>query len=60
MLEGEGELTLQDESAITLKEGDFYKIPLEKVHSFSTLDTEARAVVFRLHKSGQPDRILIE
>jgi quercetin dioxygenase-like cupin family protein len=60
ILEGQGELTLQDESSMILKEGDFYKIPLERVHTFTTADSEARAVVFRLHKSGQPDRILVE
>ena len=59
ILEGSGDLYVEDEH-IELSEGDLYKIPLEAVHSFSTTDEEARAVVFRVHKPGQPDRILVE
>ena len=58
-LEGSGELYIDDQT-IVLKGGDLYKIPLEKVHSFSTLEDQAKAVVFRVHKEGQPDRILVK
>ena len=60
MLEGSGELVLNKESKITVKAGDAVKVPLKNVHSFSTFDEAARAVVFRVHEKGQPDRILIE
>ena len=59
MLEGQGDLTIKGET-ITLKEGDLYKIPIREVHSFKTTGVQARAVVFRVHEKGQPDRVLVE
>ena len=59
VLEGSGELYIDDQT-IVLKAGDLYKVPFEKVHSFSTLEDQAKAVVFRVHREGQPDRILVE
>jgi len=59
VMEGSGELYIDDQT-IVLKGGDLYKIPFEKVHSFSTLEDEVRAIVFRVHVAGQPDRILVE
>jgi len=59
MLEGSGYLFLGDES-ITLKEGDHFKIPYKAPHSFATKNDQGRAVVFRVHEKGQPDRFLIE
>ena len=60
ILEGSGELSLKDKSKMILKAGDVVKVPLKHVHSFSTFDEEAKAVVFRVHEKGQPDRILVE
>ena len=60
MLKGSGELSLKDQSKILLKAGDAVKVPLKHIHSFSTLEEDAKAVVFRVHEKGQPDRILIE
>jgi quercetin dioxygenase-like cupin family protein len=60
MLEGSGELTFNKKTKITIKAGDAIKVPLKEVHSFSTLNEAARAVVFRVHEKGQPDRILVE
>ena len=60
MLEGTGEVLLNKETKITIKAGDAMKVPLKNVHSFSTFDEAARAVVFRVHEKGQPDRILVE
>ena len=59
VLEGEGDLTIKGET-ITLKKGDLYKIPIREVHSFKTNDSQARAVVFRVHEKGQPDRIMVD
>jgi quercetin dioxygenase-like cupin family protein len=60
MLEGSGEITLGDDPSKTISAGEFVKVPFKQVHSFSTFDEQARAVVFRVHEEGQPDRILVE
>ena len=60
MLKGSGELSLKDKSKMIVKAGEVVKVPLKHVHSFSTFDEEAKAVVFRVHEKGQPDRILVE
>jgi quercetin dioxygenase-like cupin family protein len=60
MLKGSGELSLKDKSKRILKTGEVFKVPLKHVHSFSTFDEEAKAIVFRVHEKGQPDRILVE
>lgn len=58
-IEGSGELTL-DGVTSTVSAGDVVKIPLEKVHSYSTKNESSKLIVFRVHKQGQPDRILVE
>ena len=60
MLEGTGELTLDKTTKTTVKAGGAFKVPLKNIHSFSTQDEAVRAVVFRVHEKGQPDRILVE
>ena len=60
VLEGSGELRFNDKPPITLKTGDLFKVPFKTAHSFTTFDEQARAVVFRAHEKGQPDRVLIE
>ena len=60
MIEGSGQLTLNDTSKIILKAGDVFKVPFKQIHSFSTLDEDVKGIVYRVHESGQPDRILIE
>ncbi|MDX1478980.1 MAG: cupin domain-containing protein [Saprospiraceae bacterium] len=59
MLEGSGQLIVEGDTT-TLGEGDLYKIPIRAVHSFHTVDEQARAVVFRVHEKGQPERVLVE
>ena len=60
ILEGSGELLLEDETKIPLKAGEAGKVPLKRTHSFSTLNEGAKLVVFRVHEKGQPDRVLVE
>jgi quercetin dioxygenase-like cupin family protein len=60
LIEGSGELLLEDQTKIALKAGEAGKVPLKQTHSFSTLNEEAKLVVFRVHEKGQPDRILVE
>jgi quercetin dioxygenase-like cupin family protein len=59
MLEGSGQLIVESDTVI-LEEDDLFKIPIRAVHSFQTFDDEARAVVFRVHEQGQPERVLVE
>ena len=60
LIQGSGELTLKDESKIIVKAGETVKVPLKHVHSFLSLNEDVKAVVFRVHEKGQPDRILVE
>ena len=60
LFQGYGELTLKDESKLMVRAGEPAKVPLKHVHSFSSLDEDVKAVVFRVHEKGQPDRILVE
>ena len=60
LIQGSGELTLKDESKIIVKAGESVKVPIKHVHSFSSLNEDVKAVVFRVHEKGQPDRILVE
>ena len=60
ILEGSGELLLENQTKIPMKAGEAGKVPLKQTHSFSTLNEGAKLVVFRVHEKGQPDRILVE
>ena len=59
-LEGSGELTLNEQEPVMIGPGDVIKVPLKEIHSFSTFEEPAKAIVFRVHEAGQPDRILVE
>lgn len=60
ILEGSGELLLEDQNKIPMKAGEAGKVPLKQTHSFSTLNEGAKLLVFRVHEKGQPDRILVD
>jgi quercetin dioxygenase-like cupin family protein len=60
LIQGSGELTLKDKSNIIIKAGQTAKVPLEQVHSFSSLNEDVKGVVFRVHEKGKPDRTLVE
>jgi len=60
LLEGSGELTLEDSTKVITKTGDVRKIPLKFIHGFSTLDETAKIIVFRVHPKGKPERFLVE
>lgn len=60
VLEGEATLWQQGKPDLTLRTGDAYKIPLQQVHTAITGDTGTRALVFRVHRKGAPDRIPAE
>ena len=60
LLEGEATLWQQGKADLELHAGEIYKIPLEQVHTAITGDSAAKAIVFRVHRKGAPDRIPVE
>jgi quercetin dioxygenase-like cupin family protein len=60
VLEGEATVWLQDQPDQVLRAGEVYQIPLEQVHTAITGDSSAKAIVFRVHRKGEPDRIPVE
>jgi len=58
----EGALTLWQESKPDehYVKGDAAMIPLKQVHTISTQEEGATVVVFRVHESGQPGRMLVD
>ena len=57
LLEGEAVLWQKGQADITMTAGDLVKIPLEQIHAASTGDGKAKALVFRVHRKGEPERI---
>ncbi len=57
LLEGSATVWQKDKADTHLQAGDIYKIPLEQVHTAKTGDQSARALVFRVHRKGMPERI---
>ena len=57
VLEGQATTRLDSGEEVTVSAGEVSKIPYRVVHSAATGEQPARAVVFRVHESGQPERI---
>ncbi len=60
ILEGEATVWQQGKSDTHLKAGDAFKVPLDQVHTAMTGSGHAKAIVFRVHRKGQPDRIPVK
>lgn len=60
VLEGNAVLWQRDKPDTPLSAGQVYKVPLGQVHTASTGVRPARAIVFRVHRKGEPERILVE
>lgn len=60
VLEGTVTFWQEGEAESVLKKGDVRKIPLHRVHNVHTTDSSATILVFRVHESGQPVRVLVE
>ncbi len=60
VLEGEGIAWQKDKPDVVLKKGDVFKIPLKQIHTAKTGDSGFKALVFRVHETGQPDRVPVE
>lgn len=58
----EGSLTLhqEDKPDEHYRKGDVGIVPLKQVHTISTGEESTRVLVFRVHESGQPGRILAD
>lgn len=60
VLEGEAKLWQEGQPDLVLYAGEVYKIPLGQVHTAITGDSPAKAIVFRVHRKGEPDRIPVD
>lgn len=58
----EGEVVHIEEGAEDrlVRAGEALRIPVGKIHAARTLEHPARAVIFRVHREGQPERVVIE
>ena len=57
LLEGSGTVWQKDKPDVHLKKGDVFKVPLEQVHTAMTNKEGFKALVFRVHRKGEPERI---
>jgi quercetin dioxygenase-like cupin family protein len=60
VLEGSFVLWQKDKSDTHLKKGDVFKVPLEQIHTATTGNEGAKVLIFRVHESGKPVRVLVE
>jgi len=60
ILEGSCYLWQEGEDDILGRAGDVLKVPLKKVHTAVTKDEGVTILVFRVHETGQPERVLVE
>lgn len=60
LLEGSAIVWQQGKPDVTLNAGEIYRIPLKQVHTAVTGNSSAKAIVFRVHEKGAPDRIPVE
>lgn len=58
LLEGEATVWQQGKADIPMRPGDIFKIPYEQVHTAITGAQSAKALVFRVHRKGMPERIM--
>jgi quercetin dioxygenase-like cupin family protein len=59
VLDGAFVLHQQDKADETYKKGDVGIVPLKQVHTVSTQEEGATILIFRVHKLGEPGRILV-
>lgn len=60
VLEGSGTISLKDKPDVHLQAGDVFKVPLDHIHSATSGDAGMKALVFRVHRTGEPERFMIE
>lgn len=60
VIDGSVTLWKDGEEDIVMHAGDVGKVPLRKVHTAITGDEGCELIVFRVHVSGEPERVLVE
>ena len=60
VIEGSGTAWFEDKPEIVVSKGDIIKIPYKAVHTFIPGPNGAKVLVFRVHKQGEPIRIIVE
>ena len=60
VLEGAGSLWLDGQGKTAVSAGEAVKVPFEHIHTAGTGDGPMRVVVFRVHRKGEPERVLVE
>jgi len=60
LIDGSLILWQEGKEEILFNKGDAGKIPLKQVHNARTTDSPATILVFRVHESGQPVRVLVK
>lgn len=60
VLEGSGVARVDGEDDTDVVAGEVLRIPLERVHTARAGDEGLTVLVFRVHRTGRPDRILVE
>ena len=60
VIEGSGIAWFKDKPEIEVSKGDIIKIPYKEVHTFIPGPNGAKVLVFRVHKQGEPVRIIVE
>lgn len=60
LIDGSLILWQEGKKKILFDKGDAVKIPLKQVHNVRTAESSATILVFRVHESGQPVRVLVE
>lgn len=60
LLEGSATVWQQGKPDVVLHAGEVFRVPLEQVHTAMTSESSARAVIFRVHRKGAPDRVPVE
>lgn len=60
VLEGECDMLIDGEDAVPAKTGDTFHVKFKQVHTARTGDHAARALVFRVHTEGEPERVPVE
>ena len=60
VMDGSATLWQQGKPDTVLAKGAVYKVPFEQEHTAMTGDESARVLVFRVHRQGEPERILTD
>jgi quercetin dioxygenase-like cupin family protein len=60
VIEGSVILWQEGKADVHTTAGDVVKIPLKQVHTAITTEEGATLLVFRVHKTGEPERVLID